>query len=222
LVEAAFASDGLEIVTGSAELTETDLLGTFVQDPQTNGAFTWVHGPLPRSLQAGVPLFVDEIMLIDVRVLSVLYPLMDGGGVLRIPVNPLLPPLPVPDGWFLIAAGNPDVEGARLSDALRSRFAHHIEIRTDWELAATMGVDDGLIRIATHLDRQRRERTITWSPQMRELLAFRDLAARYGEEYAASALLAACPAEDRDIVQTAFKTRFPKVTAARLGKRFSA
>lgn len=46
-------------------------------------------GPLMRSVLANVPLLVDEIALIDPRVLTVLYPLMGGRGELHVPMNPV-------------------------------------------------------------------------------------------------------------------------------------
>ncbi|MFC4061486.1 AAA family ATPase [Planomonospora corallina] len=169
LIEAAFASydgPGLETVVGSADLTETDLLGTFVQDPATR-AYVWAPGPLHRSVECDVP-------------------------------------------------------GARLSEALKSRFIHHLLVGTDWALARGLGVDGKVVTVAENLEWRRTKGEITWSPQLRELLAFRDLAAVYGEAYAASALAAAAPEHDRDEIVTALRKVFPDTVAARVEGRCGA
>jgi hypothetical protein len=205
LCEAAFAQDatavhdGLESIVGTADTTEMDFVGTFVEDPATK-AWTWQPGPLHRSVLHDVPLLVDEIALIDPRVLSVLYPLMDGRGVLRFPMNPQLEPLKVGKGWFVIAAFNPDVPGARLSEALRDRFEHHIEVGTDWELAESLGVPKDIITVARNLDERRRKGDLAWSPQLRSLLSFTRHEQRRGREYALANLLGKVPPEDRDEV----------------------
>jgi nitric oxide reductase NorQ protein len=224
MIEAAYASSdgtGLETIIGSADLAETDLVGTFVQDPATR-VFTWAPGPLHRSVLRDVPLLVDEIALIDPRVLSILYPLMDGRGELRITINPQLPPLRVGPRWMVVAACNPDAPGAQLSEALKSRFAHHLLVGTDFELAGELGVPAKIVNIAWHLERRRVLGEITWSPQLRELLAFRDLELTYGTEYAAAALAAAAPEHDRDEILSALRKHFPKVTAARVEGRYGA
>ncbi|WP_433259222.1 AAA family ATPase (plasmid) [Streptosporangium sp. CA-135522] len=222
MIEAAYHdAPGLESVIGSADLTEADLVGTFVQDPVTR-AFTWAPGPLHRSVLKDVPLLVDEIALIDPKVLSILYPLMDGRSVLQITMNPQLPPLKLGPRWMVVAACNPDVPGAQLSEALKSRFAHHLLVGTDWQLARELGVPDTVVTIAENLDRRRIKGEITWSPQLRELLSFRDLAPAYGPQYAAAALAASAPEHDRDELITALRKFFPNVTAARVEGRYGA
>jgi nitric oxide reductase NorQ protein len=222
LAEAAFAGSdgsGMETISCTADTTEADFLGTFVQEPAT-GTYPWVPGPLHRSVLAAVPLFVDEIALADPRVLAVLYELMDGRGVLRITANPALDPIPVRPGWFVIAACNPHAPGASMSDALRSRFTHHIQVDSDWDLAAELGVPGELITIARNLDRRRADDLVTWSPQLRELLDFTALAGRYGDAYAACNLARKAPEADQAEVVSALRTRYPRVTALSLGARY--
>jgi nitric oxide reductase NorQ protein len=216
LIEAAFPD--AEQLVGTADTTEADFVGTFVQDPDTR-AFLWAPGPLTRSVQDDVPLFVDEIALIDPRVLSVLYALMDGRGELRVTANPKLPPLPVGPNWFVLAAFNPDVPGATMSDALRDRFEHHIEVGTDFELARSMDVPDDLVTVAQNLDGRRRKGEITWSPQLRSLLMFARQAKRYGTAYAVAALLAKTPICDRAETANALAAKFGTVTPLGLGTR---
>jgi nitric oxide reductase NorQ protein len=216
LLEAAFPES--EQLVGSADTAEADLLGTWVQDPRTR-AFVWVAGPLLRSVELDVPFFVDEIALIDPRVLSVVYSLMDGRGELRVTANPTLAPLRVGPNWLLVGAYNPDVPGAALSEALSDRFEHHIEVGTDFELARSLGVPDALVAIALHLDTRRREGEISWSPQLRSLLAFARQEGRYGTDYAAAALLTKAPVADRDVVADALAAHYGAVAPLRLGVR---
>lgn len=220
MLEAAFSpdpgSDGFEGIVCSADTTEADFLGTWVQDPGS-GTFRWAPGPLHRAVMRDVPLFVDEVLLADPRVLSsLLYPLMDGRGVLSITTNPDLPPLKVGPGFFVIAAGNPDVPGAMFSDALRDRFAFIVEVTTDWRLAKHLGVPTEAVELAKHLDVQRQNGAIGWSPQLRSLLAFRDQAARFGTVFAAKALVSKAPTEDQEVVADAVKRKFGAAAAGPL------
>lgn len=230
LAEGAFAMDatathpGLETLVGTEDTTEADFLGTFVQNPDT-GVFEWVSGPLTRSVENDVPLLVDEIALINPRVLAVLYALMDGRGELLVPMNPSLPPIKVGSGWAVIGACNPDVPGAHMSDALLSRFQHHIEVTTDWDLAADLGVPAGLITVARNLETRKNLETPTydgWIPQLRDVLAFSEAASRYGEAFAVASLLRKCPSQDRSEFAEAMKERFGETAPLSLGTRVPA
>lgn len=194
---------GLETIVCGADTAEADFFGTWVQDPN-EGVFTWSPGPLHRAVMYDIPLYVDEIFLADTRVLAAaLYPVMDGRGVLRIPANPTLPPLPIGPGFFVIGSGNPDVPGADFSDALRDRFEHHIEVGTDWALARDLGVPKEMVTIAKNLDLKRRSGEIRWSPQLRTLLAYKAAHDKLGSEYAVSALIGKTPEMDREVITDA-------------------
>jgi nitric oxide reductase NorQ protein len=229
LAESAFVQDtvqgqhcGLETIVGTADTDVADFVGTFVQDPIT-GTFEWVSGPLIRSIENDVPLLVDEIALIDPRELTVLYALMDGRGELRVPMNPKLPPLKVGPNWFVIGACNPDVPGAQLSDALLSRFHHHVEVTTDWDLAADLGVPVDLITVAKNLDSRKHQETYEgWIPQLRDALAFAETARRYGQDFAVASLLRKCPSQDRSEFAEAMKERFGEIDPLSLGTRVPA
>lgn len=200
---------GMETIVCSVDTTEADFFGTFFQDPET-GNFLWSPGPLQRAVMYDIPIYSDEIFLCDSRVLSsTLYPLMDGRGVLRIPMNPRLEPITVGENFCVIGAGNPDVPGANFSEALRSRFDHHIEVETDWTLARTLGVPQNVINAAKALNIKRHEGIISWSPQLRELLAFKRDRERYGKNYAYSSLLGKSPLMDRDEIEQAMHRSVP-------------
>lgn len=215
---------GMETIVCSVDTTEADFFGTFYQDPDT-GTFLWAPGPLQRAVEQDIPLYVDEVFLCDSRVLSsTLYPLMDGRGVLRIPANPRLAPIPVGERFCVFGAGNPDVPGANFSEALRDRFQHQIEVETDWRLAESLGVPRSVINAAKTLNDKRREGIISWSPQLRALLAFRSDRERYGKPYAYAALLGKAPLMDREEIETTFRraVRDSKdVAPLRLGEEFS-
>lgn len=224
VARASYVHYGIETLVCSADTTEADFLGTFVQDPN-EGLFTWAPGPLHRAVMYDIPIFVDEVFLCDPRVLSsVLYPLMDGRDVLRIPSNPTLPPLSVGPGFFVIGAGNPDVPGAMFSDALRDRFSHHVEVGTDWQLAKELKVPNDIITVAKNLDKQRRDGVIGWSPQLRSLLAYRDTKKRYGQAYAIKNLVSKAPFEDRPTIIEAMEKKFgkDKATPLTMGGRHRA
>lgn len=233
LVDAAFVHDvpeestgsaesdglGAETIVCSADTTEADFLGTFVQDPDS-GRFLWSPGPLQRAVERGCPLYCDEVFLADPRVLSsTLYPLMDGRGVLRIPANPTLPPMPVREGFFVVGSGNPDVPGAVFSEALRDRFDHHVEVNTDWKLAREMRVPAQMVQVAKRLDQMRIEGVISWSPQLRSLLAYRESARAFGREYAVQGLLGKAPFEDRDPIAEVLLAKFGTDSPLALGER---
>lgn len=190
---------GLITLVGSDATIVDDFVGSYTQDPDT-GRFTWVDGPLITSLKMGVPFLVDEIALIDPRVLSVLYPLMDGRGVLEVTQNPSLPPVYVPHGWFVCAAYNPNAPGAHISEALLDRFHFHIEVQTDWELAVRMGVPRNIVLVADQLNMQVNRGELSWSPQFRSLLAYKEDVEAFGEELAVQNFVAKAPEDDRPAV----------------------
>lgn len=191
---------GIESIICALDTVESDFFGTFYQDPET-GNYSWVPGPLQRAVEQDIPIYVDEIFLCDSRVLSsTLYPLMDGRAVLRIPMNPRLPPITVGPNFFVIGSGNPDVPGAEYSEALRDRFPHQIEVETDWELAVELGVPRNIVSKAKALNDKRRKGLITWSPQLRALMDYRNNKNDYSKQYALGAMLGKTPFRDRDEV----------------------
>lgn len=196
LVEAAF--DGVHTVMGTGDTEVADFIGGYVQLP--SGNYEWVDGPLLKAAENGEVLFIDEIGLIDPKVLSVVYGAMDGRKEIVVTANPTRGAVAIHPDFYVVAATNPNAPGVRLSEALLSRFTLQAEMTTDWSLAKKLGVPQYLITAATNLSKKQENNETSWSPQMRELLAFRDIEATFGQEFAIQNLLASAPEIDRPVV----------------------
>jgi len=205
LVEAAFG-DELYTVLGSGDTEVSDLVGGYSQLP--GGDFIWTDGPLVKAAESGKPLLIDEIGLIDPKVLSIVYGLMDGRREYTVTANPERGTVKAQDGFYVIAATNPNAPGVRLSEALLSRFVIQVEMTTDWSLARKLGVPSPAVNAAQNLARKQESGEVSWAPQMRELLAFRDLEKVFGTKWAVQNLLAASPEMDRPIVSDVFSRTY--------------
>ena len=200
LVEAAFHDQegGFYTVLGSGDTEVSDLVGGYIQTP--TGQFLWEDGPLIKAAESGGVLLIDEIGLIDTKVLSIVYGLMDGRREYTVTANPERGTVKAKDGFYVVAATNPNAPGVRLSEALLSRFALHVEMTTDWMLAKKLGVPTPMVTAAQNLAKKQQSSEVSWAPQMRELLAFRDISATFGTDFAISNLLASAPEMDRPVV----------------------
>jgi len=208
VVEAAFCDQpgGLYTVLGSGDTEVSDLVGGYVQTP--SGGFLWEDGPLIKAAEKGGVLLIDEVGLIDPKVLSIVYGLMDGRREYTVTANPERGTVKAADGFYVIAATNPNAPGVRLSEALLSRFAIHAEMTTDWQLARKLGAPTPIVTAAQNLSKKQQSGEVSWAPQMRELLAFRDLSKAFGSKFAIANLLAAAPELDRPIVADVFTRVF--------------
>lgn len=65
------------VIPGNGPLDPSALFGRFIPDP-VSGTFEWIDGPVTTVLRLGGVLVIDEINMIPAKVLSVLYPLLDG------------------------------------------------------------------------------------------------------------------------------------------------
>ena len=197
LGEAAYGEDMYTVmISGDTEVSE--LVGQWV--PRPEGGFMWVDGPLVKAAEEGKAIFLDEIGLADPKVLSVMYSLMDGRRELLITQNPTRGIVKAVKGFFVYAATNPHAPGVKLSEALLSRFAIHSEITTDYDMATRLGVSKKVVGAAQNLAKRKREGAITWAPQFRDLLAFRDLSSIYDDKFAYENMIASAPERDRQIV----------------------
>jgi nitric oxide reductase NorQ protein len=197
LVEAAFSGEVYTLM-GTGDTEVSDLIGGYVQTP--SGGFEWVDGDLIKAAEGGHAYFIDEVGLIDPKVLSVVYGLMDGRREITVTANPERGTVKAHPEFYVVAATNPNAPGVRLSEALLSRFTVQVEMGTDWTLARKLGVPSTLVTAAQNLAKKQSAGEVSWSPQMREVLAFRDIADTFGTEFAVSNLLAACPEMDRPVV----------------------
>lgn len=218
LVEAAFiheyTSHGMvfkedALIVGTEDTTVQDLVGGMAQDD--DGIFRFKPGKLIKCALAGVPAFIDEALLIDPRVLSVSYSLIDGRAVLPLPeeykfVDPetgVKNAVHAREGFYIVFAGNPNVPGAVISEALASRCVAKPEYLTDYDTAGILlgSAHDEIVTVARNMETKRQEGEVLWAPQMRDLLGYRDMAAAFGTEVALSNLLANCVSDsDREVL----------------------
>jgi nitric oxide reductase NorQ protein len=211
LVEAAF-SDDLFTVQGTVETEIADFVGSWVQQP--DGTYQWVDGPLPRAMETGSKLLVDEIALIDPRVMAVVYGVMDGRGELVVTLNPLRGVVKSEPGFAVLGACNPNVPGAQMSDALLSRFAVHIEMTTDWSLCPKLGIGSKIVQVVRNLNEKYVRGEVTQAPQLRELIQFKEVAARFGETFALRNFVSQVRPENRTIAIAAVEAVFGQRTSA--------
>lgn len=202
LVEAAFP-DELYTVLGSGDTEVSDLVGSYVQSP--SGSFDWVDGALVKSALEGKVLLIDEIGLIDPKVLSVVYSLIDGRKELTITANPQRGTIKAKEGFYVVSATNPNAVGVRLSEALLSRFTIQTELTTDWDLAKNkLEVPETIVVASKNLSKKMESGETSWSPQMRELLAFKANSKLFGTKWAVENLIACSPEMDRPLVADVF------------------
>lgn len=205
LCEAAFGEELITVI-GSGDTEVSDLVGSYI--PNTDNTFSWVDGPLLRAAEEGKVLLVDEVGLIDSKVLTILYGFMDGRKEYNVTANPARGTVKAADGFYVVAATNPNAPGVRLSEALLSRFTLQVEMTTDFVLARRLGVPELMVKVADNLNRRRSEGEVQWAPQLRELLAFRDVTKTFGEKFAIANLIASAPEIDRDLVVTQMERTF--------------
>jgi len=201
-VEGAFP-DELYTILGSGDTEVSDLVGSYIQTP--SGGFEWIDGVLVKAATEGKVLFIDEVGLIDPKVMAVVYGLMDGRKELVVTANPERGTIKAEDGFYVVSATNPNVAGVRLSEALLSRFTIQVEMTTDWALAKKLKVPAEAVVASQNLAKKQENGETGWSPQMRELLAFRDLTELFGTKWAIENLLASAPEIDRPIVADVFQ-----------------
>ncbi len=198
LVEAAFGDD-LYTILGSGDTEVADLVGGYVQTPL--GGFQWIDGPLIKAAEEGKPLLIDEIGLIDPKVLSIVYGLMDGRREYRVTANPERGTVKAQEGFYVVAATNPNAPGVRLSEALLSRFGIQAEVTTDWNIARKRGVSKVIVTVAQNLSKKQASGEVSWAPQFRELEDYQKNENLFGTTFAISTLLACAPEMDRPVVQ---------------------
>jgi len=203
--EAAFP----ELITleGDGDTTVDDLVGMWVQNP--DGTYEWVDGPLVEAAEQGTALLIDEIALIEPKVLAgSVYAAMDGRGRFRVKTNPKRGIITIKPGFTVIGSCNPNAPGARMSEALLSRFSIHMEYTTDYDLAKQLGVPPKFIAVAKNLQTKKENNNSRYVPQMRELLAAKEATERYGIDFAAANFISTAPERDRPVVADVVSRQF--------------
>lgn len=215
LVEAAHPD--LITVAGDGDTSVADFIGEYIQTP--DGRYEFVYGPLVRAMTEGRALFIDDATLISPKVLAVVYPAMDGRREIVVKAHQG-ETIKAAEGFYVIAGHNPGVHGAILTEALASRFAAHIQVSSDYDLAAKLKINNKAVRVARNLAKRQASGEIGWAPQLRELIAFSKIEDVLGLEAAVANLLGVAPEEDRDVVREVVQTVFGKEYAPlALGKQ---
>lgn len=198
MFEAAFVDCGFEYVPGSGDTEVSDFIGSYI--PLPGGDFAWVDGPLLRAMENGLPLLVDEIALIDPKVLSVVYSVMDGRGELNVTANPARGIVQSVEGFVVYGACNPNAPGARMSEALLSRFQIHAEVQVDFSLLTKMGCPRDIVTAAQNLRTKYEAEEVSWYPAIREVLNYKKIVEIMGREFALANLVSQAPEMDRVVV----------------------
>lgn len=201
LVEATFG-EGLETIIGSSDTDESSFVGSWVQDGE---GYKWVDGPLVRAMKNGTPIFIDEVGLIDARVISILNPLLDGRGVIDVRQNPTMEPVHAKAGFACLFAGNPNALGVRMSEALLSRLSYPLLVETDFDVLTDIGVDEKVVQIVKSLNERKKAGETAWAPQTREALSVTKIWRVFGEQQGVNALVSMCPPYSRNQVTLAIQ-----------------
>ena len=226
VVGAAF-EDALTI-NGDGDTAVADFVGTWTMSGDPAQPYVWADGPLTTAMKEGRPLFVDDFTLISGKVLSVLYPVMDGRGRIYVKEHPIKQDdgsfkpetVEAQKGFWVVGGHNPGVHGAVLSPALASRFSLHIEVPSDYDLAERMGISRKAVKTARNLATAAEAGRVGWWPQLRELMAFDKIANLLGEDAAIANLAGICPEEDRTEVMTELRNCFGReVAPLKLGRQ---
>lgn len=204
LVDAAFWDQpgGLYVINGDENTGVPDFVGQWAPTEE-QGKYQWVDGPLVKAMKNGGVLLVDDATLINPKANAVMYPVLDGRNYVTIKdhmVNGKPEVVHAQPGFFVVAAHNPGVHGAILTDALSSRFTWQMWVETDLELAASLGVNNRFLKLVKTLRRDRDEGNQggLWIPQLRELITARDISHTFNEVVAAQNMLSQTPEEDRE------------------------
>jgi hypothetical protein len=210
---AAFPDAIVVSVTGDTEVS--DLIGGYV--PSGPDSFIWVDGPIPRGMEEGRMVIMDEIGMADSKVLALLYPLMDKKGEARkllVTANPARGTITATNGFGIAGTTNPNAKGVHLAEPLLSRCAITMEYTTDYKVARELGCNERMVQAAEHMAKQRSNGEIGWAPEMRNLLDAKRIEEKFGVVMALRALIMQAPAMEREVVETQLRERFGDIPGA--------
>lgn len=205
LAEAAFGDD-LIVVQGHGDLSVDDLVGRYLPNTDADG-YSWHDGPLVRAMREGKVLLFDEVTRAPSDTVNALLSATDDRRMLVLDGRPDLPVVHAADGFHVVVTYNETGVGVRpLDPAVIRRFPLELEVTTDLNLVAALGVDERLISVASRL-RQLEQRAIEsgelglWTPQTGHLLNAQNALELLGATGGAGVLLAACTEpQDRNTV----------------------
>lgn len=201
----------LYTLDGNEETTTLSFEGQWLPVPGSSEV-AWRDGPLTLAAENGRPILIDEFGRIRPNVQAILIPIMDDRGRFTVADRPESagPQHIVPKpGFCIVAAYNP--VGARIAEAVRSRFPWEVDFTTDYTLAKALKVPPRIVSISEELDKRRRTDGdwISWAPQFRELMQAKRIADRFDEETAVQALISKAPeGQVRKAVAAAFQVKY--------------
>lgn len=203
---AEVALPNLVTLNGTGDTETADFIGSWT--PSGPDEYTWIDGPLITAMNNGWPLLIDEIALIDPRVMSIVYGVMDGRDEIHVTANPAVGTVKVKPGFYVIGACNPHVPGAVMSDALLSRFSVQLEITTDYSKLTQMGIKRDTSLAAKNLRKKQMNNEIMRAPQLRELFDFETLRKQLGVEIAVANMISSADENDRDVYESVLSSVF--------------
>lgn len=205
VVEAAFPGHIRKEV--DEDTARQDIVGGWLEGP--DGNLLWVPGVLQEAMTAndgkGCVLFLDETPLGDSRALAAIYAAIDGRRQLTISENRRDYPTPINAGpdFYVVFAGNLNVPGAVLSEALASRAVAMVEFCTDYDVARKiLGPKyDEIVTVAANTETRRQADSMSQAIQMRDLIGYKAIAEVAGVHIALSNLIGKFRSEsDRDVL----------------------
>ena len=198
-VIAAFGEENIITVIGHEDVEAASFEGRYT--PKEGGGWKITIGKLVRAMQEGKVLFIDEIGLISSLVLSIAYSAMDGRRSLEPTLIPDIGVVKAQEGFYVVGATNPRATGARISDAMRSRFPYRPVVTTDYKMAvAHLDVPEDIASAGANLEERRLAREISWSPQLRDLVQYVQAVEDFNDDFALSSLAGKAPEPDQRTV----------------------
>lgn len=205
---------GLRTMVLHPEFEATDLMGQWIPVVNEEGReeLVWTDSEFVKAMEEGTVVLLDEIGLAPANQLAPLFSVLDGRRELHITANPARGTVTAREGFGVVAAFNPDTS-RNISEALISRMVM-IEYTSDYDVVRGMGVSPRMVDAAEHMDKQRENGEMSWSPQTRELLRFHADEAMIGTLFALRSLIGQAPETERDLVESHLRERFGDMPGA--------
>lgn len=190
---AAFGRD-CEIVHCFEGMTREDLVGMLAPTPGAPGEYEFVDGPLIRAMERGIPAVIDDIGWMPPGVQALLLPITDDHRRIEVIDRSPNEMVTATTGFSVIITENPGV-GWGVIEPLRDRIAIPVTVPARFEIAVDAGAPLGLVEVAKALERKKTGDSTQWVPSVRQLVSSGAAADIFGLDFAASALLSKCPAD---------------------------